>query len=134
MTFLSSFGSNIVQNLNRQLGIENSSGDLTGYETNILSKLIEKTNSFEQRKYTENGFLRAKKPRNFEIWMQEPDYTVLVKKRHFTSLTENYRPDLMSKDERLYIRAIKKLFQNKCAALAAYERLSKIERLVQPEF
>lgn len=131
MAFLSSFGSNLIQNLNRQLGIENSSGDLTGYESEIISKLLEKTNSFEQRRYLEDGFLRAKKPRNYEVWLQEPDYTVLVKKRHFTSLAENYRPDLMSKDERLYIRAIKKLFQNKCASLAAYERLSKVEKLIQ---
>lgn len=131
MAFLSSFGNSLVQNLNTQLGIQDSSGDLTGYETEILNKLIQKTNSFEQRRYLENGFLRAKKPRNFEIWMQEPDYTVLVKKRHFTSLSENYRPDLMSKDEKLHIRAIKKLFQNKSNALGAYERLSKIEKFVQ---
>jgi hypothetical protein len=63
--------------------------------------------------------------------MQEPDITVLVKKKIFSSLAENFRYDLMNEEEKLFIRASKRLFYNKCRLIAAYERLSKIERIAE---
>lgn len=86
-----------------------------------------------ERKYVEEGYLR-RDPYNtdskrFEILIQEPSATVLVKKRMFSSVAENFRPDYMDKDEFLYYKAIKILFANKCKQVSAIEKLSKIEKI-----
>jgi predicted transcriptional regulator len=86
-----------------------------------------------ERRYVEEGYLRKDPfntdPKQFEILMQEPNATVLVKKRMFSSINENYRPDYMDSDEKLYYKAMKILFQNKCRQIAALEKLSKVERI-----
>jgi hypothetical protein len=88
-----------------------------------------------QRSYVEEGYLRLDPyntdPKQFEILMQEPDATVLIKKRMFSSVGDNYRPDYMSDDEKLYYKATKILFQNKCNQIAALEKLSKIAKITQ---
>lgn len=86
-----------------------------------------------ERRYVEEGYLR-KDPyhtdsKRFEILVQEPNATVLVKKRMFSSIGENFRPDFMDKDEKLYYRAMQILFQNKCRQVAALEKLSKIQKV-----
>lgn len=83
-----------------------------------------------QRSYVESGSVRNLRPRALEIISQEPDITVVVKKRIFSSLAENYRVDLMDEEEKIFLRATKRLFYNKCRAIAAYERLTKAERIV----
>lgn len=96
-----------------------------------LGKFADKFDQSAQRSYTEEGFYRNDlfnpHVKQFELFMQEPDVTILVKKRAFASLAENYRTDLLNKEERLFLRATKFLFQNKCNQIAAYERLTKIE-------
>lgn len=86
-----------------------------------------------ERKYLGEGYIRLDSfnviPQQFEVLMQEPDATVLVKKRAFSTLSENYRSDVMDQEERLYIKASKLLFQNKCKQIAAYEKLSKVYRV-----
>jgi len=91
-------------------------------------------NQFDQsaeRSYTEEGFQRTSlfnpRQKQLEIWMQEPEVTILVKKRAFASLADNTRIDLADDQERLFLRATKFLFQNKCKQIAAYERLTKLE-------
>ena len=91
------------------------------------------SNSFDhtaERQYVEEGFRRTDyfnpKPKQLDILMQDPDITVLVKKRAFASLAENFRSDLMDKQEKLFYRATKVLLQNKCKQISAYEKLSKI--------
>jgi hypothetical protein len=88
-----------------------------------------------QRSYVEEGYLRLDPynttPKQFEILMQEPNATVLVKKRMFSSVGDNYRPDYMNNDEKLYYKATKILFQNKCNQIAALEKLSKIAKITQ---
>jgi hypothetical protein len=64
-----------------------------------------------------------------EILFQEPDITVVVKKRQFSSLAENYRTDRLDIQTRTYLKAVKRLFYNKCRAIAAYERLTKLEKI-----
>ncbi len=95
-----------------------------------LSKNIDNT---QQRSYVEQGYLRLDpynaSPKQFEVLFQEPDVTVLIKKRAFASLAENFRLDHMDKDEKLFYRATKILFQNKCKQIAAFEKLSKIYRI-----
>jgi hypothetical protein len=86
-----------------------------------------------QRKYVEEGYLRRDPfnldPKQLEVLFQEPNATVLVKKRMFSSIAENFRSDFMDQDEKLYYRAMKFLFQNKCRIISAYEKLSKIQRI-----
>lgn len=95
-----------------------------------LGEFSSKIDGSANRSYVETGFIRNLIPRQAEIIMQEPDMTVLVKKKMFSSLAENYKPELMDADEKLFYRSSKKLFQNKCAAISAYERLTKIERII----
>lgn len=83
-----------------------------------------------QRSYVEDGAIRNIRPRASEILMSEPDLTVVVKKRLFSSLAENYRVDYMDDDDKLFLRASKRLFFNKARVIASYERLTKFERIV----
>lgn len=99
-------------------------------------KLGEFADHFDQsaeRSYTEEGWFKSDPfnphPKQLEILYQQPDITILVKKRAFASLVENYRTDLMGVDERQFIRATKFLFQNKCKQISAYERLTKIQTI-----
>lgn len=95
-----------------------------------LGDFAGKIDQSAQRQYIETGYIRNVRPRQSEVLMQEPDITVLIKKRMFSTLVENFKPELMDTKEKLFYRASKKLFQNKCSAIAAYERLSKIDRII----
>lgn len=97
----------------------------------LLGEFANKFDQSAERSYIEDGFVRNVRPKLREVLWQEPDVTIVVKKRMFSSLAENFRLDLMNEDEKLFIRASKRLFQNKCRAIAAYERLTKIERIVK---
>jgi len=95
-------------------------------------------NHFDQsseRKYVEEGYLRidpfTTNPKQFEILMQEPNATVLIKKRMFSSVGDNFRTDFMDDDEKVYYKSMKVLFQNKCAQIAALEKLSKIQKITE---
>jgi hypothetical protein len=96
-----------------------------------LGDFSSKIDQSAQRSYVEDGFIRSVRPRQSEILMQEPDVTVIIKKRMFSSLIENYKPELMDAKEKLFYRASKKLFENKCKAISAYESLTKIDRIIQ---
>lgn len=86
-----------------------------------------------ERRYVEEGYLRKDPyntdPKQFEILMQEPNATVLIKKKMFSSVGDNFRPDFMDKDEILYYKAMRILFANKCAQIATLEKLSKIQKI-----
>jgi hypothetical protein len=86
-----------------------------------------------ERRYVEEGYLRKDPyntdPKQFEILMQEPNATVLIKKKMFSSVGDNFRPDFMDDNEKLYYKTIKVLFQNKCKQIAALEKLSKIQKI-----
>jgi len=96
-----------------------------------LGDFASKIDKSALRSYVETGLIRNVKPHNLEILMQEPELTVIVKKRLFSSLIDNYRFELMSPEDKLFIRASKKLFKNKCQAIATYEKLTKIDRIVK---
>lgn len=87
----------------------------------------------EQRTYLQEGYLKynylSATPKQLEVLMQEPDITVLVKKRMFCSLADNYDMTYMDQDEKLFYKASKILFANKANRIATYEALSKIERV-----
>lgn len=86
-----------------------------------------------ERRYVEEGFVRLDPvnvdAQQFEVMLQEPSMTVLVKKRAFSTLSENYRLDFMSAEEKLYIKATTMLFQNKCQLIQNFEKLFKIARV-----
>jgi hypothetical protein len=86
-----------------------------------------------ERRYVEEGYIRVDpyqtNPKQLEILWQEPVATVLIKKRMFSSIADNYRPDLMDVDEKLFYKAMCLLFQNKCNQISALEQLSKIQQV-----
>lgn len=104
----------------------NSKDELSYSQLGEFGNQIDKS---QERNYLENGFLRGVRPKALEILMQEPDLTIVVKKRHFSSLVENYAPEKMSDEEKKYFIIVKKLFANKCREIAAYERLTKLEKV-----
>ena len=144
MGFLDDLGSALSSQLGEQFGMGNGSpSSLDAFPDNSpfgngnikipYGKLKDFAGQIDQsanRSYVENGHLRDIRPRALEIVMQQPDVTVVVKKRMFSSLAENYKTELMNSDEKLFLKASKRLFQNKCRAIAAHERLSKIEKII----
>lgn len=109
---------------------------MTGENKNRTAKLGDFANKYDrsaQRSYTEQGYFRNHlndpTPKQLDILTQEPEATVLVKKRAFGSLAENFRPDLMDAEERLYLKTTKILFQIKTKQIAAYEMLTKLARV-----
>ncbi len=131
MSFLSTLGKVINEQFgfgeNSVTNIDTGSGRVPDF--GLLGDFANKIDQRAWRTYIEDGFVRNVRPRIREAIFQQPDICVLVKKRMFSSLSENYRPDLSNDEERLFLLASKRLFQNKCRAIAAYELLSKIENI-----
>src|ERR1035441_10049581 len=125
---------------NQPIGSNNTSalaqlvnGQQTPYGS--LGDYTQKIDQSAERRYVEDGFLRTD-PYNteaklFEVLFQEPDATILIKKRMFSSLSENYRSDFMDQDEKLFFKCMKVLFQNKCQQISTLEKLSKIQKITQ---
>lgn len=88
-----------------------------------------------ERSYVDQGFIRPNAYQmdlnTLDVLMQEPNATVLIKKRMFSSLAENYNLSTMDKDEKLFYRASQILFNNKCKQISALEKLSKIESITR---
>jgi len=101
---------------------------------NFLGSISSQFDQSSERRYVEEGYLRtdpySTDLKQYQILLQEPNATVLVKKRMFSSIAENYRPDFMDEDEKLYYKAMTILLQNKCIQIAALEKLSKIQQVV----
>lgn len=132
MGFLNDLSDALSTSIKDQFGLaENTPGDLDSNlgPLNIpfgkLGDFASEIDSTAQRRYIESGSIRNLKPRGLQIISQAPDVTVLIKKRLFSSLQENYKLDLLDEDELLFFRASKELFNRKCREIAAYERLSK---------
>src|SRR5690606_7879491 len=104
-----------------------STGENEIHSLDELSKF--KIDRSVERTYIEDGYIKNISPRQREILMQQPDMTVLIKKRMFSSLAQNYKTNMLSSDEKLFIKASKKLFENKCKAISAYEKLVKIDKV-----
>ena len=98
-----------------------------------LGDFASKFDQSAERRYVEEGFLRRdpynSDPKQFEVLLQEPNATILVKKSMFSSINENYRPDYMDSDEKMYFKSMKVLFQNKCRQISNLEKLSKIQKV-----
>lgn len=136
MSFLSdlgSLGSSLLSDLSSAMGFnENSPGSLDTEALGDFGRLGDFAKQIDrsaQRSYVETGYIRNIKPRQAEILLSEPNLTVVLKKRMFASLVENFKPELMDSSEKLFYRASKKLFQNKCKVISTYEQLTKLERI-----
>ena len=135
------FAQQSLSAFNDQMGMaENTPRSLDTPDPNDPSRMVaygalgdfaSKIDQSAQRSYVESGYIRNVKPRHFETLMQEPDLTIVVKKRLFSSLIDNYRVDLMDSADKNFIRSAKRLFQNKCQVISVYERLTKLERIIQ---
>ena len=128
MAFLSDLGS-IIGN---QFSLENTHSldgpnNQYGQSYSGLGDFASTIDQSAQRYYLEDGFIRDLRPRSRSVLFQQPDIYVVIKKRMFSTLSDNCRLDLLEKKERILIAATKKLFQNKCKLLSAYEQLTKIE-------
>lgn len=67
------------------------------------------------------------------VTTQAPDLTVYIKKRLFWSLRNEHDIKFMDEGEKLFMRASKLLFERKCSQIAAYEAVTKMNRLIQED-
>jgi hypothetical protein len=65
-----------------------------------------------------------------EVYSQTPQASVIFKKRAFSSLIHMFNGSLIGDEEKWILRATKRLVERKCQALADYERLVKIEKMI----
>lgn len=119
------------ENTPRSLDVPNPNNPDEVLDFGLLGDFASKIDQTAQRSYVESGYISNIKPRFLDVLFQEPDITVVIKKRMFSSLADNYRIDFMDSAERNFIRASKRLFQNKCQAISAYERLTKIDKVIK---
>lgn len=93
-----------------------------------------KIDTTEERSYSEKGFIEYDSfsvlPAKTQIHLQEPSYTILVKKAMFSSLSDSFSLDYMDEGEKLFYKSIKTLFANKTQVIAAYEKLTKASAIV----
>lgn len=67
------------------------------------------------------------------IISQAPQATVFIKKKLFNSLRDENDSRFMDSGEKLFMRSSKLLFERKCSQIAAYEAMTKLERLIEEE-
>jgi len=124
--------SGIASGLNEaNMGTENKNRALS----EAAKKLANTIERGAQRNYIIDGFANKEKtkPNVRNVITQTPEAIVLIKKKMFSSLAENYSPEKMDDDELHFIKASKKLFENKCAEITAYEQLTKIDKIIKKQ-
>lgn len=131
---MTNFLENLTSKLSSVVNVGDTSGSLTFDQFENISQNIDRSAT---RNYSEEGFLRTDPyftdVKSIEILLQEPSATLLVKKKMFSSLANNFRPDFMSKDEKLFYKATNALFYNKAQQISALEKLYKIERMIDQD-
>lgn len=126
---IGNFAQGLLDGLNSLTGIkDNKPGNLNDL---LGEDFLSKVDQTAQRQYIGSGYVSNVRPREMQVLLQEPDVTIVIKKRMFSSLSENFKPELMDDSEKLFYRASKKLFDNKCRMIAAYEQLTKVERVIE---
>ncbi|KKN61310.1 hypothetical protein LCGC14_0523010, partial [marine sediment metagenome] len=110
MGFLDDLGGSLNSMLQEHMGLaENKPGNLDSDTFGVLNSFgklgdfASRIDKSAQRSYVEDGVIRNIRPRALEIISQEPDMTIVIKKRLFASLKENYRADLLDEDEVSYM-------------------------------
>lgn len=136
MAFLGDLANSINSAYNLAQNVTNTLGAVLDGQAAPYGNLGDYTfDQSAERRYVESGYLRldpyTTDPEQSTILWQQPSATILIKKRMFSSISENYRPDYMDSDEKLYYQCMGILFQNKCSQIAALEQLSKIQQVTQ---
>ena len=110
------------------LGREDTARGLSS-AVDMLLQTIDRT---AQRSYIGHGFAdyQRRLPNTKSVVTQTPEAIVLIKKRMFSSLAENYKSEVLAEDELHFIKASKKLFQNKCEQISNYEKLTKLNKIL----
>lgn len=110
------------------LGKENKNRGLSSAVERLLTT-IDRT---AQRSYIGHGFADYRKdyPNTKSVITQTPEAIVLIKKRMFSSLSENFKTERLDQDEVYFIKAAKKLFENKCQQISAYEKITKLNKVL----
>ena len=67
------------------------------------------------------------------ITSQEPNATVYIQKRAFSTLKDENDTKYLDSGEKFLLRATKILFEKKCSQFAAYEALTKIKNILSDE-
>lgn len=131
------------------IGIEAKTSAFGGFIDQIAKSLSKATGNFKlaaEKIFVDDGFENvagtAFSGSNFsniddiktrKITTQEPNITVYIKKKMFWSLRNEFDPRFMDQSEKLFVRASKILFENKCIQIAAYEAMTKISKLLGEE-
>jgi len=135
MGFLSSLGKMIDQQIspgeNTTRSLDSTDDPDKVQNFGKLGEFAKRIDQSAQRSYVESGYIRNVRPRTMEVMHQEPDVTIVVKKRMFSSLVDNYKFELMDSADKLFIRASKRLFKNKCQVISTYEQLTKVEKVIR---
>lgn len=120
------------ENTNVDLSTIDENGRVSPYGS--LGAIGAKVDTTEERSYSEKGFIEYDSfsvlPAKTQIHLQEPSYTILVKKAMFSSLSDSFSLDYMDEGEKLFYKSIKTLFANKCQVISAYEKLTKASAIV----
>ncbi len=137
----------IIDNLNDAASFAEGVMDSSGMSSAFLMKertgedrgfsfaaqeLLKAIDNTSQRSYINSGFANndRTRPNIRNVITQTPELVVIIKKRMFSSLAGNYDEKYMNKDERHFYRAAKKLFENKCNEISAYEKLTKLSKIL----
>jgi len=107
----------------------------------VFNKLLGKSENRFDTNYVESGkkiivgsgigdMIPLEEGNAREIHNQTPTASILIKKRAFSSLQNLYDPTFMDPAEKWLLRATKRLVSKKCEVMADYERLSKIDKLL----
>ena len=134
---MSNFLYNLGTIVDQQFNLSDNKQNSLAEGKDRYGKLGDFANRFDrsaERSYYEDGFVKhSMTPKALQIMSQEPDVTIVIKKKEFSSLKVNYKTQYLDKDEKLFLKASSILFRNKCNQIATYERLSKIERIIQAQ-
>ena len=112
------------------LARENKNRSLTSM-AEVLLNTIDRT---AQRSYVGSGFsnISRTRPNIQNVITQSPEAIVVIKKKIVSSLADNYSgiTEMLNDDEIQFIRASKKLFENKCIEISNYEKLTKLNSVL----
>lgn len=78
----------------------------------------------------ERNYAGIKQPSKRAVISQRPQATVFITKKMFSSLRNNYDIRFMSESEKLFVRAVKLLFERKVQELSFYEALTHSQQLI----
>jgi hypothetical protein len=127
----------------------NSNALISGLEkvrqatNSVVNKLLGSTGETYERSYMGSGrqtivegghvqsqAVAAEDASIRQVYTQNAKFSVVIKKKMVSGLGNLYDATLMDKAEKWVFRAMKELVRAKCSAMAEYERMTKIDRMM----